>query len=615
MKMTDPAVYLRTLPAVRERTRLVMEKAKVNELSNFTVDFAKFDKAVEFVASIIERDFAPNYSKIPPHGRWQHFDVDGVSRIRQLVDSWSMVDEAEIAKRLVDLFLVSVLLDAGAGNNWVFREPGNAAGVYGRSEGLAVASLYMFKNGLLSSSPSNRYQVDSTALKAITVDTISNALQHSSDNPLEGIEGRAELLQRLGLALEEGVKYFGPDGRPGNMLKYLLESATTRGADGKNTVSVAVVWDVIMTGLNPIWPKGRTALDGVLLGDAWPCSSMPQDGEEWEKIVPFHKLSQWLCYSLLAPLEVYGGINFVGKELQTGLPEYRNGGLFVDTGVLALKPEIYKMGIANNSEFGQDNEGVPVFLPDEDVIVEWRALTVGLLDLLLPAVNEKLGIAGSQDELILAQLLEAGSWKGGREIAAQKRPKTKGLSQNSRNNTAVRRLMTEYKQLINEAPDGISAGPIDEDNFFEWECLIQGPEDTPFEGGVFPATLTFPKDYPLSPPTMKFTCEMFHPNGNVIIRRALSNKSSNWVYLVYKDGTVCISILHAPGDDPNMYESASERWSPIQSVEKILISVMSMLAEPNDESGANIDACKVWRNDRAEYNRIVKANVRKTLGL
>ncbi|KAK9359093.1 ubiquitin-conjugating enzyme/RWD-like protein [Lipomyces starkeyi] len=169
-------------------------------------------------------------------------------------------------------------------------------------------------------------------------------------------------------------------------------------------------------------------------------------------------------------------------------------------------------------------------------------------------------------------------------------------SQNSRNNTAVRRLMTEYKQLISEAPDGISAGPIDEDNFFEWECLIQGPEDTPFEGGVFPATLTFPKDYPLSPPAMKFTCDMFHPN-------------------VYKDGTVCISILHAPGDDPNMYESASERWSPIQSVEKILISVMSMLAEPNDESGANIDACKVWRNDRAEYNRMVKANVRKTLGL
>jgi ubiquitin-conjugating enzyme E2 G2 len=153
---------------------------------------------------------------------------------------------------------------------------------------------------------------------------------------------------------------------------------------------------------------------------------------------------------------------------------------------------------------------------------------------------------------------------------------------NSKNSTAIRRLMTEYKQLINDPPDGISAGPADEDNFFEWECLIQGPEDTPYEGGLFPAALSFPQDYPLSPPVMKFTCPMYHPN-------------------VYKDGTVCISILHPPGDDPNMYETAEERWSPIQSVEKILISVMSMLAEPNDESGANIDA-SVSRGANGRYS-------------
>lgn len=95
---------------------------------------------------------------------------------------------------------------------------------------------------------------------------------------------------------------------------------------------------------------------------------------------------------------------------------------------------------------------------------------------------------------------------------------------------------------------------------------------------------------------MIFTSPIFHPN-------------------VYKDGTVCISILHPPGDDPNMYESASERWSPIQSVEKILISVMSMLAEPNDESGANIDASKMWRDDREQFEKIVRQNVRDTLGL
>jgi len=138
------------------------------------------------------------------------------------------------------------------------------------------------------------------------------------------------------------------------------------------------------------------------------------------------------------------------------------------------------------------------------------------------------------------------------------------------------------------------AGPLSEENFFEWEALISGPPGTPFEGGIFPAVLKFPRDYPLNPPKMIFTCEMWHPN-------------------IYANGEVCISILHAPGEDPNHYESSSERWSPVQSVEKILISVISMLAEPNDESGANIEAAKMWRTDRELYNRRVEEIVRKTL--
>eukprot|EP00128_Syssomonas_multiformis_P011728 Colp12_sorted_trinity150504_noHs@27260 len=162
--------------------------------------------------------------------------------------------------------------------------------------------------------------------------------------------------------------------------------------------------------------------------------------------------------------------------------------------------------------------------------------------------------------------------------------------------TALKRLMTEYKELTVNPPEGIVAGPKSEDNFFEWEALIPGPDGTPYENALFPATLTFPKDYPLSPPQMKFTCEMFHPN-------------------IYADGRVCISILHPPGDDPVGYEHSSERWSPVQSVEKILLSVVSMLAEPNDESGANVDASKMWREDRQRFNEIVADTVRKSLGL
>ncbi|KAG5455977.1 MAG: ubiquitin-conjugating enzyme e2 g2 [Olpidium bornovanus] len=157
--------------------------------------------------------------------------------------------------------------------------------------------------------------------------------------------------------------------------------------------------------------------------------------------------------------------------------------------------------------------------------------------------------------------------------------------------TALKRLMNEYKELTLNAPEGITAGPASEDNFFEWEALISGPESTPYEGGIFPATLTFPKDYPLSPPQMKFTCEMFHPNAAAAQREVLQYLFLLLFPTVYQNGLVCISILHPPGDDPNMYECSSERWSPVQSVEKILLSVVSMLAEPNDESGANIEAC------------------------
>eukprot|EP01147_Barroeca_monosierra_P001435 gene1435-4595_t len=160
----------------------------------------------------------------------------------------------------------------------------------------------------------------------------------------------------------------------------------------------------------------------------------------------------------------------------------------------------------------------------------------------------------------------------------------------------LKRLMREYKDLLQNPSPGILAGPIDEDNFLEWEAFIMGPEGTPFEFGVFRAVLKFPRDYPHSPPKMKFTSRLFHPN-------------------VYPDGNVCISILHPPGDDPVGYETAAERWSPVQSVDKVLLSVVSLLAEPNDESPANVDAAKKWRNDREGFNRDAITCVKESLGL
>jgi len=161
-------------------------------------------------------------------------------------------------------------------------------------------------------------------------------------------------------------------------------------------------------------------------------------------------------------------------------------------------------------------------------------------------------------------------------------------------NTALRRLYAEHKQLIKNCPEGLVAHPVATTNMFLWNALISGPPDTCFEGGVFKTQLDFPNDYPLGPPTMKFLSPMYHPN-------------------VYSDGRVCISILHAPGDDPLGYESSSERWSPVQSVEKILLSVISMLAEPNCDSPANIDAAKMWRENRPQFEVIAKRHVKDAL--
>ncbi|KAL1970892.1 hypothetical protein VTN77DRAFT_2726 [Rasamsonia byssochlamydoides] len=425
----DPAAYLRSIHAVRERSRIVLQKARQNQLNHFDVDMSKFEATASYVVSIIKRDYAPDYKSIPPHGRWQHFDVGGRPRINQLLQSWpSTIDAQERTRRLIDLFVVSVLLDAGAGTKWSYKSK-ESGKIYSRSEGLAVASLEMFKSGMFSSDPTEPCQVDGAGLKKVTVEMLAKGMQHSEQNPLAGIEGRAGLLARLAEALNN-QEFFGVDARPGNMLDYLLSHPSTL-ASSVPIVSVPTLWSVLMDGLSGIWPPSRTQIDGVSLGDAWRCSALPQSppAKPWEGIAPFHKLTQWLCYSIMVPMTRLMKIQFAGAELLTGLPEYRNGGLLVDMGLLTLKEKDMQRGLEAYKENAQIKgqpsvEVVPLFTADDDVIVEWRAATVGFLDDLLEEVNHQLGLSG-EDALTLAQLLEAGTWKGGRELAEVSRPNTK----------------------------------------------------------------------------------------------------------------------------------------------------------------------------------------------
>ena len=149
-------------------------------------------------------------------------------------------------------------------------------------------------------------------------------------------------------------------------------------------------------------------------------------------------------------------------------------------------------------------------------------------------------------------------------------------------------LKKQLKDLSKNPDLPFNVGLIDENDFYKWSVLFTGPEDTIYEGGFFKAILTFPEDFPQNPPEMRFITEMFHPN-------------------IYKDGKVCISILHSPGVDViNTHEKAEERWRPSLGVEQILISVISMLNDPNCDSPANVDAAVMFRNNRKEYEKKVR---------
>ncbi|KAJ3563947.1 hypothetical protein NP233_g8612 [Leucocoprinus birnbaumii] len=400
------AAYLRTLPAIRERCARVYELATQGKLQFFDYHPEKEAEVAAFCLNII---------KIQPHGRWRHLDA-GRSRIEPLLSNWSSenVDQKEQARRLIDLFLVSVLLDAGAGNLWKYTEP-NTNQVFGRSEGLGVASVHMFLDGFFSGVKDQPHRVDAAGLAKVTTERTGAAMQVSESNPMTGLEGRASLLYNLSQALTSSPEFFGKEGRPGNLIDFLESQALPTSPP---TVPLAALWTALLDGLNPIWPS-RLSLGGIALGDVWPCPSLgqtaPGNPESDTILIPFHKLTQWLTYSLVEVLQKILHWKVEGLEDMTGLPEYRNGGLLVDLGVLTLKPDVLPK---------DPKSGLPFAPPSHPAIVEWRAMTVIELDRIADLIRSELGLTPAQ--LTLAQVLEAATWKGGREIARIKRPETGG---------------------------------------------------------------------------------------------------------------------------------------------------------------------------------------------
>ncbi|GAA6009992.1 hypothetical protein JCM11491_005819 [Sporobolomyces phaffii] len=436
--------YLRSLGSIRERCRRVFALAEQDALDYWTVDLARERAIVDFVCELIARDYGTDYGAIPPHGRWRHFVGD---RVDPVLTAWNAtaVDELEQARRLVDLMVVSVLMDAGAGNEWKYH-PTDGGDPIARSEGLAVGSLDMFTRGMFSGVASQPERVDAVGLSKVTASQVADAMQVSESNPMTGIDGRAQLLIRLGdvLAAPANAAYFSSRNsgdeqqqRPGHLVDYLLAHPTSQAVPApvlgrKVAVEIDTLWDVVVTGLSGVWPAARTKIDGVSLGDVWPVDCLRRqigddDDEAGQEFVSFHKLSQWLTYSLIEVMEKLLGWTFIGKEKCTGLPEYRNGGLLIDFDLLRPKfaalLESFDLAVpsADAADFPRSLLELPALDPAHSAVVEMRAVTVVALDRIADQIRTKLGV-----DLTLAQVLEAGTWKAGREIAKKLRPETGG---------------------------------------------------------------------------------------------------------------------------------------------------------------------------------------------
>lgn len=280
----------------------------------------------------------------------------------------------------------------------------------------------------------------------MTLEGLCNGLQFDETNVFAGIEERYDILVNLGNVLKVRQDYFNKDGisRPGNMMgkyigillkilrhllstnqypiDYLLNHPTTIKTKKGPLISIEAIWPVVQE-MGEIWAAEDNIGGTQGLGDVWPCKAIGGD----DNLVSFHKLSQWLIYSIIEPMEKLLGATIEGTDLLTPLPDYCNGGFLIDTGFLTLKPVDYERGIKNyhaNSLLPDQPkiEVAPMFEMSDPVVTEWRALTVAYLDLVTERVRQSFRL--SKKLLSLSQLIQGGTWSAGRELAEISRPNT-----------------------------------------------------------------------------------------------------------------------------------------------------------------------------------------------
>ena len=381
--------------AVRSRALRMLALGLDDQLPHFRIELGRLEAVVDLVQATILKNH-PSLD-VPFHSRWRHFAVGGRDRWADLAAKTSWPDRAARARAEFDLAIVSVFLDAGAGPSWRYRDAAGETTI-GRSEGLAVASLAMFERGVFSAEPADPLRADADALRQLPVDALRGGFQVCPGNPLVGIEGRAGLLRNLGGVVGASPEIFAINDtpRPGGLFDHLAGLAVHQ------TIAAPTILAELLRRLGPIWPS-RLMLGGVPLGDCWKHPLLVTD-DATSGYVPLHKLSQWLSYSLIEPLR-RAGIAVTDIDGLTGLAEYRNGGLFVDTGVLELR---------DPADAAREHDVASA------LVVEWRALTVALLDRVATRLRERLAL--NAETFPLAKVLEGGTWAAGRALAVERRP-------------------------------------------------------------------------------------------------------------------------------------------------------------------------------------------------
>lgn len=389
------ALSLLTAEAVRDRARQMLETGFRDELFHFNVDLERMDAVADTVLAVTRSRY-PTLD-VPLHARWRHFMVDGDDRWALYTRKAPWRHPFDRARAEFDLAVISVLLDAGAGGTWRYRDPLTGL-CLSRSEGLALASLNMFVSGAFSRCSDDPLRVDADAISTLPVSVLNDAFQIDERNNLIGLDGRLDLLRRLGQLVSARTDIFGlmDTPRPGGLFDRLAALSEN------GVISARTLLSEVLVQFGPVWPL-RISLAGTSLGDCWRHPAI-KTADATNGLVPFHKLSQWLVYSLIEPLQ-RAGIQVTDLKDLTGLAEYRNGGLFLDCGVLRLRDSLDAERLHGPASF---------------LVVEWRALTAALLDVLAESFSRRTDTTRNLG--VLANLLEGGTWAAGRKIALQRRP-------------------------------------------------------------------------------------------------------------------------------------------------------------------------------------------------